>query len=358
MKSSQFKRNNSNIRVLKEGTKKKKVNWDKVIYLTILFVSLFLLTSYFFKKIYYIKAEGQVLFETLDVQLTNDVELKKIYIEEGDTIQVGDTLFSYVDEKSLESLGAANNVRNTINQHDWKAKELMRIEEEIGLKKIERIRNINLLKELEKEQRRIENEVYLDVYTADKLDPYIKQINDLRIRLQALNTEIKFLNNSAERINEFTDEKTIFSQNLLLGKMASNNGNNAKLEDYYISPQKGFVTHLFKKENEAVLESEHILAIHIPNDKVFVKAFFEQEDMKYLHVNDRVKVKFTNGFESNGIIKCFYFDTYDLPIHFKKAEEDFHRDIEADVIPENPADMQLWKNNMKLGVEVIKQRYF
>ena len=107
-----------------------------------------------------------------------------------------------------------------------------------------------------------------------------------------------------------------------------------------------------------MLESEHILSLHMPKASVYIKVFFEQSDMRYLHAGDIVDVKFANGYQTKGRIKRFYFDTYDLPVHLKNGVEDYQHDIEADIIPLEFSEDSLWRKAQKLEVEITKRRYF
>ena len=70
MRSIDFNRKGSTIRVLSEDTKKLKYNWDRVIYIIFLTFVLLFLGYYFTNKIFFIRANGQVLFENVVVTTT------------------------------------------------------------------------------------------------------------------------------------------------------------------------------------------------------------------------------------------------------------------------------------------------
>jgi multidrug resistance efflux pump len=314
-----------------------------------------LLASYGFKKVFYISAEGQVMFETLDIQLVNDVQVQKFNCQVGDSIKAGDTLFSYIDERKLDEQRISSDVHNNITQTNWEEKEKLHLEEQISLKQIEKTRQQQLLKEAKIEKDRVQKEVYLDVYTADKLNPYIRQINDLTSTIKSLDEEIEVLKENRKKLSSLPKD-SIGSVNIQLQGTGSD-----KPElpiEYFISPIDGVVSHVFKKDFETVLESEHVMALHIPKKKVYIKAFFEQSDIKHMHIDDVVEVKFANGYTTKGKINRFYFDTYELPIHFKKSNEDFQGDIETDIVPVNESEMEIWRTCQKLEVKVNKQRYF
>ena len=358
MKSNQFKRNSPELRFEKElKPKKNKWNWDKVIYLSILMLSVLGISYYAFNKIYYVTADGRVLFQTLDIQLVNDIQIHTLSCSEGDSVKSGDLLFTYINEKGIQENGSDAYIRSTTDHNDWKSKEAFKIEEEISLKEIERNNCKLLLADLEKDKQRIKKEVYLDVYTVDKLNPYLKQIADLKLRISMLEKEQKLLLEMKVKLGEIFD-----TADSTLIVSTSNDGdhqelNNPLIQGFY-SPVAGFISHIFKKDYETVLESEHILSLHMPKAKVYVKVFFEQSDMRHLHIGDIVNVDFANGYHSKGKVERFYFDTYDLPVHLKNEMVDYNNNIEADIVPLEPSEEVLWRKSQKLDVQITKRRYF
>jgi len=358
MKSNQFKRNPTDLRFVKERpAKKKKLNWDKIIYLSILAVSVFFLTSYGFKKLFYVSAEGQVLFQTLDIQLVNDIQIYQLNCSESDSVTCGDTLFTYINEKQIQDDGSDTYLKTVNNQTDWKSKEAFKIEEQISLKQIEQDNCKELLRGVERDKTRIKKEVYLDVYTIDKLNPYLRQIADLKLRISMLGKEMDLLRKTKKKLGEVFESDSTAVVDSLSSQPVRTNAEGETIQAF-ISPVSGLVSHVFKKDFETVLESEHILSLHMPKASVYVKVFFEQSDMRYLHVGDIVDVKFANGYQTKGRIKRFYFDTYDLPVHLKNGVEDYQHDIEADIVPLEQNEDSLWRKSQKLEVQITKQRYF
>ena len=64
MKSINFQRKDSVLRVLEEDKRKKRsINWDRIVYFIILGVIAFFIFRYAFVKLVYIEGSGQVLFE-------------------------------------------------------------------------------------------------------------------------------------------------------------------------------------------------------------------------------------------------------------------------------------------------------
>src|SRR5687768_17400522 len=98
MKNINFKQTHSALRILEDELKgKKRMNWDRIIYMSILVLILFFLGKHLYNRFLYITATGHILFENRNVRNVNDCQLIKIYVAEGDSIKAGDTLFSYIE---------------------------------------------------------------------------------------------------------------------------------------------------------------------------------------------------------------------------------------------------------------------
>ena len=298
-----------------------------------------------------------MLFQTLDIQLVNDIQIYRLNCSESDSVTCGDTLFTYINEKQIQDDGSDTYLKTVNNQTDWKSKEAFKIEEQISLKQIEQDNCKELLRSVERDKTRIKKEVYLDVYTIDKLNPYLRQIADLKLRISMLGKEMNLLKETKKKLGEVFESDSTAVVDSLSSQPVSTNAEGETIQAF-ISPVSGLVSHVFKKDFETVLESEHILSLHMPKASVYVKVFFEQSDMRYLHVGDIVDVKFANGYQTKGRIKRFYFDTYDLPVHLKNGVEDYQHDIEADIVPLEQNEDSLWRKSQKLEVQITKQRYF
>ncbi|MDE0472159.1 MAG: hypothetical protein OXH57_09485, partial [Ekhidna sp.] len=84
MKKFDYKKKPSIIRTLKEPPKKKKkINWDRVLFLGAIFVGLFFLLRHVYRSIAIVEADGQVILESIRVNFINDIRLKDLYVTEG-----------------------------------------------------------------------------------------------------------------------------------------------------------------------------------------------------------------------------------------------------------------------------------
>ncbi|MBX7125410.1 MAG: hypothetical protein K1X47_06940 [Cyclobacteriaceae bacterium] len=335
MKSSNFVRNPSEIRMIKEPASRKRWNWDKLIYLTILFIAISIGFYYLLRNMLFVVESGQVQFQALEIQETRNVKLEKIFVAEGQRIDKGDTLFSYRIDLGNDD----NTVRGDYVREQSIAASAARYRSDIEIKKAELNELKSMLEFTQKERKRIEQEVHLSIYPAEKLSPYIRSEEELRSRIILTEQEIGILERTLPAIGWGMND-------LMLTPLK-----------YFTSPISGTVAHLYMTDNETVLSTEEIMSVFLPHKNAFIKTFFLSEDMKYLKVGDRFDVTFPDGSKSVGIISKIYQDTYELPEHYKKFSEDVYDRIEADLEPANLADTVLWDRSVKLQVEITKFKY-
>ena len=116
MRKFSYKTNTAKIRTLKEPKiKKRKFNIDRMIFLILIACVIGWLLSFVYNKTAWIEGNGQMLMEKVDVNFTNDIRVKKIFINEGDTVKLGDKLFNYFQDTFD---GGANIVLKNIDRKE------------------------------------------------------------------------------------------------------------------------------------------------------------------------------------------------------------------------------------------------
>jgi hypothetical protein len=119
MKNISFRRNESKLRGLeiqKEAKTKKLRNWDRIIYFIVLLLIAFFLVKYLIKSNFYIEADGQILFDNIEIRNTSDCRVANFYIEDGDEVCIGDTLFSYIPDKPIGFFNSFGSYEFAMNQ--------------------------------------------------------------------------------------------------------------------------------------------------------------------------------------------------------------------------------------------------
>ena len=358
MKSTDFNRNEGRIRVLQEVRPgKKKVNWDRIIYLVVLIVAFATILFMVAKKNLYIRGEGQVLFKKLDIQLTEDIQIVNFSFHEGDSVDIGDTLFFYYSERAINAPRPVVSTKNVVVSNDnlaWIVRERLTTKKRIELANIQINESRRMIDIVENEKKRIEQEIYLDIYPGTKLDQYIRQLSDLESAVTSNEEEIKF----QQQYLQYLDAQEKIERANEKMKMDYERGalSAVPILQSYVSPVKGTITQVYKEDYEVALESETVLSIHKPTN-LYIKAFYDQKDLPHLHEGDVVDIRFPDGSTSLGVLHRFSFATYQLPEEFQKKYEPTTRSIVADIQPINEVELEKWKAFYKLNVRISKPIY-
>tara|TARA_B110000037_G_scaffold101356_1_gene118175 strand:- start:28870 stop:29922 length:1053 start_codon:yes stop_codon:yes gene_type:complete len=350
MKSLNFKRKeNAQIRYLDEkvrGKKKSRFNWDRVVYLSILGLIVFFVLRYFFISNFYISANGQVIFDNVDISQTEDIRIEKFFFEEGDNIKAGDTLFSYL----IEDPAFATNIdplAEVGNESNWADREMYSLQKSIDLNN-SRIRgDRQLLTSYKSQLNQLENEVILGAANERDLQNLEYQISKLETSINLAQSENGVLNRQLTALKTGEEDAAV-----------AISAAPAEFSPYriFVSPIDGYISRIFKEPFEVALKSEMIIKIH-QADSVHIKGYFEQKDLKYVKVDDHVNILFPDGQESEGVIDRFYSSTVIMPEEFQKKFEPVKRTIAVDIKPAEGSDLDLWKRYYKLSVELTKRTF-
>ena len=339
MRKFTYKKNTATIRTLKEPKiKKKKLNLDRLLYIIIILILVFLLGKYIYKKTVWIEGNGQVLMDKVDVNFTNDVRVKEIFINEGDTVKLGDNLFNYF-QNDFDS--DASIVLKNLDKKERLNGNLQGLLKDILSKRIA-LKNLkNRLQLLDKQEESIKKLILLDVYTKNKLDQVITEKLLLQNSIELLKNELYFL---------YAQKKAIKNTNPIYG------GGNGGFGNSYKSPIKGVIGQILKNSEESCYKTENVMTIH-NIEKVFIKAYFNLKDLAKVNKGSIVTIEFPDKTFSKGIINKLYISTYKAPSEFQKKYEPTERNILAEIIPIQKEQTKEWgkfyKLNLKVRIEKI-----
>jgi hypothetical protein len=356
MKSVNFKRAGADIRVAEEGKSiKRKRHWDRIIYFIVFFALLFGIAYYAFTRLFYVRANSQVLYENVELRLLDDCRIMEYFTYEDDTVQFGDTLFRYVEDHDDNVHKSGNVVINQSNSdnpaYNWVLREIFSTESKINVNNTEIEQCKTLIKNYADEAEKIRASVSLGVLPQSRLDVRENDITKLNAQIQRLQSENEKLKNSISELkSKIPAIKNETTQNLSIGY------GDLEEEKYFLSPFEGTVNRIFIRQFETCLKSETILSLH-RNSPIFVRAFFDQEDIDQLKPGDEFTLEFPDGTESIGILKRFYYSTVPLPVEFQKRYEPITRAIGGDIYPRDSTQAALWKNFYKMNVVVKKFKF-
>lgn len=376
MKSISFQRNKSLIRIVNEKGISKKKNWDRIIYLFLLIVFVALIIYYSITKLFFIQANGHVIIESTRVRLTDDARIIELYVNEGDSVMVNDTLFSYaldLDQDQSSTAAANSDILSSVQGESkdlWHLKEIYSLKKSIGINNTKVKENEQVINSYNQELKRLTNEVILDVMPKARLDAVQNEIIKLKNENQQLKDENATYEELIRTIDPLPSKGTINSSKR---SRRSRGGNSVRVNDgrieklfftdellshekFFRAPMSGIVTRIYVKSTETALKSEEILNIH-RGFPAYIKAFFEQKDLRYFNIGDKFELEFPDGTKSIGILKRFYIATYQMPEEFQAKYEPTTRTIAGDIYPENESDREKWKIFNKMSVTLTKFKY-
>jgi multidrug resistance efflux pump len=379
LKSVNFKRRGTEIRTLPEESRTARRKWDRITYVIILILLLGLGIYYAVSKVFYTRAQGQVLYENVDMRLLEDCRVTRYYVHEYDSVRVGDTLFEYVIEtkNSAKVSDGVANVSVSVNtggggkDNSWIEREIMVKREKISYTEAKLKENLSLISSYENELERIRASVILGVLPQSRLDLRLNEIVQLKAENSRLQEEIVATNQIIDQLNveaqKRRSEKSTVQSRVKINDndvqdVGTSSGGSAgqvqpqKKVQYFVSPIAGTINQIFTKEFETALKDEVVLSVH-KNSPIFIRAYFNQEDLDHVGIGEEFTVKFPDGTVSKGILKSFYYSTIPLPEEFQKRYEPISRAVVADIYPVNMEEAQQWKDFYKMSVDVSKYKY-
>jgi multidrug resistance efflux pump len=380
LKSINFKRRGTEIRTLPEESRTARRKWDRITYILILIILLALGIYYASSKIFYTRAQGQVLYENVDIRLLDDCRVTRYFVHEYDSVRVGDTLFEYIndndDTDNGGGAGGGGSVSVSVNagggkDNSWIEREILSKREKIATIEAKRKENLSLIKSYEAELERIRASVVLGVLPQSRLDLRQNEIVQLKAENSRLSEEIAELKKilrqlKADLAAESKKSNNVKSNIKIKGGANSggqdsdnDNGGLAELEkrrQYFISPIDGTINQIFTKEFETALRDEVVLSVH-KKSPIFVRVYFNQEDLDQIAVGEEFDIRFPDGTISKGVLKSFYYSTIPLPEEFQKRYEPVSRAVVGDVYPLNIDEAKRWKDFYKMSVDVSKYKY-
>lgn len=345
---------------------RKRTNWDRYIYFIVLGFVFIGLLYYLSNKFLFVRADGQVIYRSVSIRLTDDCRIVKFHKNEGDTVCAGDTLFAYIEDQNndygnamsgLSGLKGRGNY-NVPSELSWIDKEIYTIGKQMAINNVEASENKRLVMNYEKELDRVRNEVTLDVLPYNRLEQIKTDMARLNTRNATLRQDNGELSGLIRKLRDVAGTVTKARKYGNFSFAGGGNGNDEHSEGVamFYSPIDGIVNRRFLNDYEVALKTDYIMSVQ-EKTKIFIRAYFEQTDLGNIAEKDTVDVKFPDKTKSKGYVRRLYFGTYPVPEEFQPRYEPIKRMVAADIYPINKEEESKWRLFNKLGVEITKFKY-
>lgn len=363
MKNINFQRGKTGLRVWEQDQRSKvPFNWDRFIYIIILIVALFFFLRYLYNSIFYIDADGQVLFEKVNIMNTDDCRILEFHVKEGQDVKIGDSLFTFFNDEDAFGNYVSGQGGNAVSvalpgqDNDWLEREIYNLSKSISAAEVRLNESKEMLALNQSKVEQVRNEVILDVLPKSHLNDLENNIEGLKFDIQKLENELSI---SRAYLGKLYAMKKPVNKGMELNVSSSGNGaggGDDTGKKVFYSPLDGTITKINFQPFEVAMRSEIILSIH-KAENIFIKGYFEQGDMDKLHEGDLVHLEFPDGTKSEGVIRRFYFATNTLPEEFQKKYEPTTRTLVADIYPLDENELGKWKAFYKMSVQISKPKY-
>ena len=354
MRSSSFRSDSSSEGDLQERTQQRRLHWDRIFYLGLLALLLFLLARYVVYGYFYIESDGQVVTGTFDVRFASDVRVQEFFKEEEEHVERGAPLFRYTladreeEDPEAPALPSSEQREEALDLRE----EALDLEEDLTLKRIELRKKRKLLARQRDRLERIRRGTYLDVYTAEELEAAEHEATELEADVQALRQEIQTLRTKKQRLQNRSEaqqqRRRLSSSNDSLGRSRT-----------YRAPVSGTVMDLFARPSEVVLVSERVMTINLnDSETLYVKTVFEQEALDHLGEGDLVRIEHVNGEETLGRVRHLFPTSSDRADKSRSEYVQMNRRIVAEIYPDTPEARATWSRLQRMGLTVYRPKFW
>ncbi|MCM8822425.1 MAG: HlyD family efflux transporter periplasmic adaptor subunit [Candidatus Omnitrophica bacterium] len=357
----------------------KRKHIDQYIYFGIIIIIVVAVLFILSHRFFYVTGYGQIIIPYVDVQPIDDIRVLKYYVKEGQTVNQGDILFSYIEKEKDTSAGPGfyyqvmRDRQNLIRQAgkinlEKSALEktgkfsINQLEEQLAWKKKEKIYYQENLKKKIEELQHMKKMALLETYLPFDIKNKEEEIEKIKFQISKIESDISTIEKEIEQLKE--------KQRILLSNLDAERNLMRSVPDIYWgtteksgtlnfpAPIGGIVARIHRQEKEVVLKGDNVMSIcKIGETKI--KGYFEQKDYVHLTKDKMVKIVFPDNTKKEGIITNVYFATMPQPPEFQKKYEPLHRSVIVDILPckwEIEPFKELYKMSVKIYVSKLSIR--
>ena len=344
MRKINYDKNKKYIAEEEGAIRKKRINWDRLVYMAILFAIVGSLMYYLFMNYYFISAPGQVVKESYAVLLPYDARINDILVQEDDSVHPGQKVLVFERDFRMNDQTLINSTRNV---DEFILRERFSATRNIRTKEVQIQENEQAIKSLEAKIKELELLVILDVTNANKIETYEREVEKLFSENRILREEIKYWKGYLAELPKYKEDY----QNSLIEQLQANSA-----EEVFKVPVEGKVSLINYKQYDLVYKRDIIMSVELQDD--YIRAYIPQKEFGAIFRGDVVTVIFPDRTRSKGVIEKIYNSLEQLPPEYQDETKATTRSLLAIVRPLDDNAKEKWRENNKLGVEIRKRRFF
>lgn len=360
MQSFSFRSNyneNENVeKLIKE--RNRRIARQQIIFTIILFVVIALLAWYFIRKTIYTEFDGFVHTQYKDYRAVEDIYLFDQYMEEGDIVVPGDTLYSYTYINMFGSSNLSSQPSIIINGHD------MQIQRDNAYAEagVLRVR----ISELEAQIAREDNNIRFGLTDNSHKMDLERQLAEARAQLKAtLNKAYlygSFKNQNDVEINGGVQYGIDYSHEQwgLDHALRRLYDNNAPIIKYAIAVDTAIVTKIWAAPFSRVFKKEHILQLEdlsYEKSNVKVIAWVPTQHMGKINNNTRAEIIVNDDISFNASVQLLGARTEDLPEELRNNLSHTYTAVMVVFRPDRDQELPLWAVVDRVPVRVRIKNY-
>lgn len=311
----------------KAEIKRKNRNWGKLIYQSIVFIMFFSLILFIAIRSLFAVSDGEITVKHFPVNFPFGIKIEKIHVEEDDTVQIDQPLFSYHTASSIEKMS---------NEADiWLLRERITSQQKLDLSRIE-LRKYEKLIIVEKEFAiKLLKMVNQNLKSKEEYDLQIYKIKQIDINIEKLKDEVFLYKKELNSIgSDYTDLLYAYEADSVRS---------------YLAPIAGRINRILVTEQEYVDKVDVMRLIN--KNVVNVLVYVELQDMNRYQTNDTVTVMFPDRSRSLGYISHIYREAEQMPEDLRTVDDTRFALLKLD--PINDKEKERWSRLDGSTVRVI-----
>lgn len=353
MKSEYFRSKPSKIRGTREKEMKESINWDRVVYLSIIGFVLIVLSYFLFDYYMIIEGQGRVVANRVEVRFPVDVRVTEMFVEEGDSVRSNEPLFSFAVVHQSQSPEQSRDERRRLEE------KIMDVQGDIEQEEISYQNSVEQLEYFKNQKELVQKEIRLGVSSLNDLRSIENKIMGLKQDTSLASSQLRHLRQQKATLANWRKAPEIYNSFAGLEMEGEadikQTAGNAQILRKFTTSQGGIVETIDKNVSELAMRSESILTLKRKSKEIFIRAIFQRSSRQYLQNGDTLKVNFDGDIDSHGVITGF--DTPQLSNWQSLAIGELGNINKYVVVKLKPVDEEafsVWEENSNLGVTIRK----